>query len=407
MNKTLFLICDVWDNHYCADLRRRTEPLVEKINSFAKVIRQYGGRVLHCPSETVDTYYKNWSQRQSMRDYPRAEVTVSQEMRSVSSWLRTELTTGCPDTPQCRPHCEYTKQHDGIEILPEDLISDSGQEVYNFLAHEHIGRVLIGGTALNMCILGRPFGVISLAEEGISVRVVSDLVEVFYASVDWPHITLDQAKWYTLGNIAGKWCPITDCSSEALILQRTSKIDSNIPRSIVMNLQRKWKIKSFVETGTLYGDTTELAAVVFDEVWSCDIDPQMITNAQKRLSIYPNVRLSVRKSVEFLHYLKSKVVQPVMYWLDAHWCGGPKLARECPLLEELKEIGSLNGSSVILIDDVDLMESPPPPPHDPKQWPTLQQIESLISGWNENLHISIHSFPCSKLRDRKVMVITP
>lgn len=402
MNKTVLLICDVWDNHYCADLRRRTEPLVKRINSFAKTVRQYGGRVLHCPSETVDAYYRDWPQREAMRGYPKAEATISQEMRPVSSWLRTELTSGCPDIPPCRRHREYTKQHDGIEILPEDLISDSGQEVYNFLAHEHIGRVLMSGQALNMCILGRPFGIVSLVEAGITVCVVHDLVEAFYASTDHPYITLDQAKWYTLGYIASRWCPITGRDSEAMILERTSRISSNIPGPIVTDLRRKWKLKSFVETGTFEGHTTELAAVVFDEVWTCDIDPDMVVKAQERLQPYTNVRISVERSANFLRRIKPLVTQPIMYWLDAHWCGGRKLAKECPLLDELKAIGSLNGNSVILIDDIELMEKPPPRPHNPRQWPTLQQIKDVINSWGENLNISVHQGP-----NRKVMVVTP
>ncbi len=213
---TVLLICDVWDNHYCKDLRRRIELLVERIDKFASIVRQRGGRVLHCPSETVDTYYDSWSQREAMRDYPSIGITVSEQMRTVELPLDTTLTTGCPDMPPCRIHSEFTKQHEGIKILPEDLISDSGQEIYNFISAEDIQCVLMTGIVLNMCVLGRPFGVQALVELGVSVHVVGDLVEAFYSSLDSPNVSIDQAKWFVLGYIEAKWCPVTTTYKELL-----------------------------------------------------------------------------------------------------------------------------------------------------------------------------------------------
>ena len=110
-SRTILLICDVWDNHWCADVRRRTESLVERINKFAKVVRKQGGRVLHCPSETVDTYYETWPQRQVMLTYPAANATIYDDMVEFTLPLDTTHTSGCPDMPKCDFHCGYTKQH--------------------------------------------------------------------------------------------------------------------------------------------------------------------------------------------------------------------------------------------------------------------------------------------------------
>jgi hypothetical protein len=72
------------------------------------------------------------------------------------------------------------------------------------------------------------------------------------------------------------------------------------------------------------------------------------------------------------------------------------------LLEELQAIGSLNGNSVLLIDDVELMESPPPPPHKPEEWPTMGQVKKALAEWGEELHTRVYQGPNSR-----IMVVTP
>lgn len=181
------------------------------------------------------------------------------------------------------------------------------------------------------------------------------------------------------------------------------EISSNILGPQVAYLRRKWRLNYFVETGTAHGDTAELAAVCFDKVFTCEIDPALAVKARQKLVNYPHVEVFEMPSPEFLRQIKRRLNQPTMYWLDAHWCGGPvKPAKECPLLDELAEIGSLHGHSVILIDDVNYMLSPPPSPHDPKQWPTMTQLEATFGSWKEDLILKVEQGPRSK-----VLIVTP
>lgn len=181
------------------------------------------------------------------------------------------------------------------------------------------------------------------------------------------------------------------------------QINSNIPGPLVHRLRRKWRINFFVETGTSHGDTTELAAIMFDQVWSCDINANLIEKARQRLQDYPGVKLSVESSPDFLRRIKPELAQPVMYWLDAHWSGGSiKPIRECPLLDEIASIGSLKGHSVLLIDDINLIESPPPPPHDPKQWPTMAELRTALTAWGEP-----YKFEWYQGSSSQVLAVTP
>lgn len=403
-SKTVLVICDMWDNHWCADLRQRTESLVHRIDDFAAIVRRAGGRVLHCPSGLVNTYYAEWSQRTAMKRYPDAGIAVSQEMRSIQFPLNTTWTAGCPDIPPCHIHTSFEKQHDGIQVLPEDLISENGQEIYNFFSHQNISRVLMAGAALNMCVLARPFGVEAMAELGLDVRVVSDLVEVFYSPLEPPYITIEQAKWFALGYVEAKWCPITTCYAETITVPKDTNmnIHTNLPGQLLAQLKDRHLLKSFVEAKTASGDTTELAAIVFDQVWSCDIDPRRTTEAGARLKDYIGVNLLTEASPDCLRRIKPQIAQPALYWLDTHWSNSDtSIIEECPLLSEIEAIGSL-GKSIILIDHIELLDEPPPLPHDPTQWPSMQELRAMLDVRGEPYSLDWHQGPKSR-----ILIITP
>jgi len=212
--RTAMIICDMWSNHYCKSFRERCAPLATRINAFADEVRRRGGRVLHCPSEVVDTYYDTFPQRVAMRAYPDVTPPDLPGVAEYGTPLKTLAPAGgCIDLPACERHARCVKQHDNIVMHPDDLITDVGQEVYNFIRAEQIDRVLMTGVALNMCVLARPFGIIALMQRGVQVHVVQDLVDVFYSPLDPPYVTLEQARWLMLGYIAEKWCPIVNSTN--------------------------------------------------------------------------------------------------------------------------------------------------------------------------------------------------
>ena len=181
------------------------------------------------------------------------------------------------------------------------------------------------------------------------------------------------------------------------------QIHSNIHGPTVAELRRKYRLNYFVETGTAGGDTTELAAIYFDRVFTCEIDEGLLARSIKRMAEYNNIDFYHMPSPDFLRHIKRQVSQPAMYWLDAHWCGGPvKLDRECPLLEELEIIGGLHGHTVVLIDDLQIMLEPPAPPHDPTHWPTVDDIHAKLSEWAGTVKTSI-----VQGQNSKIMVVEP
>jgi hypothetical protein len=160
----------------------------------------------------------------------------------------------------------------------------------------------------------------------------------------------------------------------------------SIPLELMFAMRKRFGLEQFVETGTYHGKSAMLATSQFDLVTTCDIDPEKV----KRLT---GLRLPSPKRLVAICGNSPDVLRtifadpdckPALVWLDAHWSEGPKLGPECPLLDELLAIGGTHGKHVILIDDARLFLNPPPPPHDPGQWPTFNEIRALCAKIRES-----------------------
>jgi len=154
---------------------------------------------------------------------------------------------------------------------------------------------------------------------------------------------------------------------------------TNFPTGAILPILNIFHSHYFVETGTGSGATLEIVSQYFRQCFSCDINQKAIDAAiAKNL---PNVDIRLSDSLQFLAQILPGLEDPIVYWLDAHWCGGICNCKECPLLAELSIIGSLRGKDVIFIDDVNFFLAPPPKPHKTSEWPTIYDIISAISSW--------------------------
>ena len=114
--------------------------------------------------------------------------------------------------------------------------------------------------------------------------------------------------------------------------------------------------KTFVETGTLWGDGIQAALDAGAErIWSIDENLQAVKKAQERFAGMPNVQLIHDNSVAALERLfqdteaRDQMGAPTI-WLDAHG------TRTSPILEELTVIRNADlPTPNILIDDMRLM----------------------------------------------------
>ena len=209
---TALLLCDVWDEHWCAGATGRVDAMAPRMEHVAATLRQRGVQIIHAPSGTTE-FYAETPQRLRMTSAPAIEPPEPLDLSDPS--LPIDDSDGGCDTPGCEPHQAWSRQHAAIEIAEHDGISDDGREVYNLFAQLGIANLLIMGVHTNMCVLGRSFGIRQMTRWGIRVALVRDLTDAMYNPAMAPHVSHNEGTELVVQHIEKYWCP-TVLSSDLL-----------------------------------------------------------------------------------------------------------------------------------------------------------------------------------------------
>jgi nicotinamidase-related amidase len=198
--RTAIIVCDVWDAHHCLNAVRRLDEMVPTMNRLLENARIQGALIIHAPSSCMEPY-KNHPARKRAKDAPAAKnlpKDIDQWCNKIPSEEKGKYPIDQSDGGEdddLKEHAEWhaklkamgrnpkapwLKQHDGIKIHDEDVISDSGVEIWNVLEQRGIKNVILLGVHTNMCVLGRPFGLRQMAKNGKNVVLMRDMTDTMY-----------------------------------------------------------------------------------------------------------------------------------------------------------------------------------------------------------------------------------
>ncbi len=117
---------------------------------------------------------------------------------------------------------------------------------------------------------------------------------------------------------------------------------------VIKFLRDKYKIKTFVETGTYRGINARLHSNNFERVMTCEKSKKYCEIAKERLKHCLNVILLKEDSPSFLKRFNS---ERRIFYLDAHFYD-PKAKNKFVVLKELKSL-TKQKNSIIIIHDFD------------------------------------------------------
>jgi nicotinamidase-related amidase len=217
---TALIICDMWDDHWCKSAARRVEEMTGPLNEVVKKLRDQGVFIIHAPSSVVD-FYKNTPQRRYAQNAPFAKppIKLSTKDRWGTKWCwpdpefegvlpidDSDMGCSCKE-PKCEIREAWTRQNKGIEILGEDAITDNGQEAFNLLSAKKIENVILCGVHLNMCVLGRPFGIRQMVKLGKNVALMRDMTDTMYNPQRPPGVDHFTGTDLVVAHVERYWCP--------------------------------------------------------------------------------------------------------------------------------------------------------------------------------------------------------
>jgi nicotinamidase-related amidase len=219
-SRTALIICDMWDDHWCRSASRRVGEMAGPLNDVVKKARKKGILIIHAPSSVVD-FYKDTPQRQYALQVPiaKAPVKLSTKKRWGTNWCwpdpafegvlpidDSDMGCSCAE-PKCEIREAWTRQIRTIEIADGDAITDNGQETYNLLAAKKIDNVILCGVHLNMCVLGRPFGIRQMVKVGKNVALMRDMTDTMYNPQRPPGVDHFTGTDLVVKHVEHYWCP--------------------------------------------------------------------------------------------------------------------------------------------------------------------------------------------------------
>jgi hypothetical protein len=153
------------------------------------------------------------------------------------------------------------------------------------------------------------------------------------------------------------------------------------PPDLIEALKKQFAPGVFIETGTYRGATARWASSHFQTVYTIEASREAYDSARGIHQTLANVTFLFGSSPEVLRQLLPTIHAPALFWLDAHWMGSESFGetKECPLLDELKEINRSPNAHFILVDDARLFLAPPPLPHKAEQWPDIRAVLDELS----------------------------
>lgn len=163
------------------------------------------------------------------------------------------------------------------------------------------------------------------------------------------------------------------------------------PEELVFLLKQGLDVSTFVETGTFKGGTAAWAANHFEKVITIENSKIYFDEAINSHKHLQNIEFLFGDSRAVLKNVVTKICEPAIFWLDAHWCSMDSYGSndQCPIIEEINLIRSTGIKHCIFIDDARLFLSPPPLPNKLEQWPTIDQICSTIQSKSETYYIVV------------------
>jgi nicotinamidase-related amidase len=217
--RTALIICDMWDDHWCKSAAKRVGELAGPLNDVVKAARSRGVLIIHAPS-SVTAFYRDTPQRRLAQAAPFAKTPVP--LATAERWGTTwcwpdpkrepalpidDSDMGCDCAVKCKVREAWTRQIATIEIAENDAITDNGQETWNLLTARGIHNVILCGVHLNMCVLGRPFGIRQLVHLGKHVALMRDLTDTMYNPEKAPRVSHFAGTDLVVEHVEKFWCP--------------------------------------------------------------------------------------------------------------------------------------------------------------------------------------------------------
>lgn len=155
---------------------------------------------------------------------------------------------------------------------------------------------------------------------------------------------------------------------------------------VLRSYQQQYGLTVFVETGTAQGDTPAALTGDFERLYTIELAHGSYQGAVERFN-GTNVTCVHGDSAEQLPKILAEIGDtPALLWLDGHFCGGERGAKDTPIIEELDAVFATGVRHVILIDDARIFRGMT---HEHEHdWPHIDEVRQLAAEHGHRFEIA-------------------
>ncbi len=132
-----------------------------------------------------------------------------------------------------------------------------------------------------------------------------------------------------------------------------------VKQRTVIGYQTRYRLRTFVETGTYTGEMVQALAAHADRIVSIELAPSLHTRAAIRFAGQRHIQLLQGDSAALLPGVLESLDGPALFWLDGHYMGGEsgRGTEDTPVMAEMTALFAhpVRGH-VVLIDDARLFD---------------------------------------------------
>lgn len=162
-----------------------------------------------------------------------------------------------------------------------------------------------------------------------------------------------------------------------------------VKQAFLFKLFKKYSLKTFVETGTYLGDTTNALKDYFNKLYTIELSEDLYKKAVERFSEDPHIKVLQGDSGKVLKTLITRIDEPTLFWLDGHYSAGitAQGEKDTPIFEELECILSeknYNPKHIILIDDARCFGAI-------EDYPEIEDLRKFVTNKQPAINLTIEA----------------
>ena len=188
--QTAFVLVDMWNTHFIQSwIERATDITLNKVVPTLNAAREAGLTIVHAPCPEV------------ARQYPQLERHTPPVGSAPLDWPPPEFRSrsGAYTVyrgPRSQPpgisvhwdkHAQKLAMSPAIEVKDDDFVVATGQQLHDLLKARGVLHLIYVGFATNWCVLGRDYGIRSMARRGYNIVLLREAT----TGVEFPD-TLDK-----------------------------------------------------------------------------------------------------------------------------------------------------------------------------------------------------------------------